>query len=105
MKINREAIDGSRPVAPYSAGNIYLTASVNRPVIYAFWLSENEEVILPARIDLPVEGIRRIRSVELLGVKESLKWQFTHGRLTAQIPPSLRQQGILKNSAVFKVTY
>jgi alpha-L-fucosidase len=105
MKINGEGIYASKPVSPYSAGNIYFTRSAAKPVIYAFWLSDKEEVHLPAQIDLPVEGVTGIRSVALLGGKEKCKWSYANGHITLRIPASLQQNSSLKNSAVFKIVH
>jgi len=105
MKINGEGIYGTTPVAPYSTGNIYLTALASRKARFAFWLSEGEDIILPAQITIPVEGLQLVRSVALLGERERLHWQVTDGRLEVKIPSSLQKRGRLKNIAVFKISY
>jgi len=105
MKINGEGIYGTRPAAPYSEGNMYFTMSGVQPARYIFWLSPSEEVALPSNIDMPMSGVSSIRSVELLGTKKKLRWRLAGGRLVVLIPPSLQKQGLLKHSAVFKVSY
>jgi alpha-L-fucosidase len=102
MKINGEGIYASKPAAPYSVGNIYLTGAASQKAFYAFWLSDNEDITLPARISLPV-GPGQVRKVELLGEKGKLRWRAVNGQLEVQVPPAL-QHSALKHIAVFKIS-
>lgn len=53
MKINGEGIYAYQAVAPYPAKNIFNTKSKDKPVLYAFWLSDKAEVSLPATLEKP----------------------------------------------------
>ncbi|MFS2185792.1 alpha-L-fucosidase [Mucilaginibacter sp. Mucisp84] len=105
MKINEKGIYASEPVIPYSVGNIYFTRSKTKNTLYAFWLSEKDNVTLPAEVSFPVNNIKRIKKVSLLGNAEKLKWAYQNGQLSIQIPKSLQKSSILKYSDTFELEY
>lgn len=74
MKVNGEAIYGSRPIIPYKSANICFTSGKDGRV-YAIYLVKAGESAIPEQITIkgfrPSKGSR----VELLGKKGSLKWK------------------------------
>lgn len=103
MKINGEGIHGSIPVAPYSEKNIYFTKAKNKPSLYAYFISDSNEVKLPAEVSFPVQDVKKIRTVSLLGTKDKLKWTFSNGQLIIKVPQKLQQKSGLKYIAAFKI--
>jgi alpha-L-fucosidase len=105
VKINAVGIYGSEPVAPYSAGNIYFTRSKTSKTLYAFWLSENDNVNLPSMVSFPVNNIKQVKKVNLLGSAQKLKWDYKNGQLNIQIPGALQKSAALKYSGTFVLAY
>ena len=77
MQVNGEGIYASRPVAPYSSGNIYYTSSKDGKRIYAFLLAEKGTVTLPDKFDIPLGDMKSITKVSLQGGKERVQWKAT----------------------------
>ncbi len=103
MKINGEAIYGSKAVAPYSNGNQYYTQSKDGKTIYAFILGDGVKVSLLSSLNIKVEGGRKIKQVQLLGANTRLKWKQGNDGLNVTIPSTLQNNSGLKNAAVFKI--
>jgi alpha-L-fucosidase len=102
MKINGEGIYSSKSVAPYSTGNIYYTKAKNDKAIYAFMLTEQDKVVLPATISVKVN---KPKKVTLLGSKQHLKWKQQGDDIVISIPVSLQQNSGLNEAACFKMEY
>jgi alpha-L-fucosidase len=105
MKINGKGIYGSEPVAPYSAGNIYFTKSKTTKTLYAFWLSEKDMVNLPSNVSFPVNNIKQVKKVSLLGSVQKLKWDYKNGLLSIKTPDALQKSTALKYSGTFVLEY
>jgi alpha-L-fucosidase len=103
MKINGEGIHGSVPVAPYSDKNIYFTKAKNQPSVYAYFLSDSDTVKLPAEVTFPVQDVKKIKTVSLLGTKAKLKWTFSNGQLIIKVPKDIQEKSGLKYIATFKI--
>ncbi|MDN5285571.1 MAG: alpha-L-fucosidase [Mucilaginibacter sp.] len=102
MKINGEGIYNSKSVAPYSTDNIYYTKAKNEKTIYAFMLSDNDKVVLPATVTVKVS---KPQKVTLLGSKQSLKWKQQGDEIVINIPAGLQQNSSLNEAACFKMEY
>ncbi|HUQ64877.1 MAG TPA: alpha-L-fucosidase [Flavitalea sp.] len=105
MKINGEGIYNSEFVKPYSADNLYYTKLKNKPVQFVFMLSDTNQVHFPAVINIPLNDIKNVRKVTLMGVRQTLKWKFVNNKLEIKIPLALRENNGLKNAAAFKIEY
>jgi len=103
MNINGEGIHASEPVAPYSENNIYFTKSKDQQHLYAWYIAENDKVLLPSEISFRVVEARRISKVALMGRPEKLKWSFENGVLTIKVPANLQKQSGLQYIAGFKI--
>ncbi|MBM4027736.1 MAG: hypothetical protein FJ280_20400 [Planctomycetes bacterium] len=87
MRVNDEAIYGTRPIPPYKVGQVCLTRKGEK--LYAICLAEEGQTTLPERIQVPV--INAAKSVRLLGAKTAVTWTVTPEGLTVTIPPAVRQ--------------
>jgi len=105
MKINGEGIYASQSVAPYSTGNIYYTKAKNSNTIYAFALSDEEKVVLPATVSVKLKDIKKVKKVTLLGSTQSLKWKQVSDGIDINIPTKLQQSSGLNEAAGFKIVY
>jgi alpha-L-fucosidase len=104
MKINSEGIYESKPVAPYSAGNIFFTQSKNEKNVYAFYLADQQAVILPASIRIPGLSAVQKASVNLLGYSKKLNWKMVNNEMIISIPSSLQNKTVGNYAVVFKIS-
>lgn len=90
MKVNGDAIYGTRPIAPYKENNICFTQNKNKGV-NAIYLAGKDETSLPAIIK--IKGLRPSikASIKLLGVEKSLKWKTENDETVITIPASLQK--------------
>jgi alpha-L-fucosidase len=102
IKINGEGIYNSKSVAPYSTGNIFYTKAKNDKAIYAFMLSDQEKITLPATVSIKAS---KPRKVMLLGSKQNLKWKQQNDEVVISIPVGLQQNSGLNEAACFKLEY
>jgi len=102
IKINGEGIYNSKSVAPYSTGNVFYTKAKNDNAIYAFMLSDQEKVTLPATVSVKAPKPKKII---LLGSKQSLKWKQQSDEIVISIPTTLQQNTGLTEAACFKLAY
>jgi alpha-L-fucosidase len=105
MKINGEGIYNSKPIAPYSSDNIFFTQSKDGKNIYAFYLSEKDEIVLPTEIKINDLTINNKSKIQLLGFKEKLKWKQDGSAIIVSIPSSLQNRPTGKHADVFKITW
>ncbi|MGN6638336.1 MAG: alpha-L-fucosidase [Mucilaginibacter sp.] len=105
IKINGEGIYSSKTIAPYSAGDIFFTRSADSKTEYAFLLSKDNNVSLPATITISTENTTKVGSVRLLGVNQKLKWSQKGGDILVSIPSSLQNNSGLQYASTFKISY
>jgi alpha-L-fucosidase len=90
LKINGEAIYGTRPIAPYKDGQVVFTQK--RGVMYGIYLTNREGEALPETISLgpirPAPGSK----VRMLGYRKPLEWDISPGGKTlVAIPEQIRK--------------
>ena len=89
MKVNGEAIYGTRAIAPYAEGKVRLTRDKDGAV-YAIYLADEGETTLPAYLSMttlrPADGA----TVTLLGADARLEWEAAGTGFVARIPERLR---------------
>ena len=89
LKVNGEAIYGSRPAAPYIDGRLRLTRGKDGSR-YFVYLADEKEPGIPAKILVsagrPADGAR----VTLLGASEALSWKAEGDGFVVTVPESLR---------------
>jgi len=86
LRINGEAIYGSRMAEPYRDGDVYFTSG--REATYAI-LQAGESGAMPDAVSLPLPGPAG-GEVRMLGVGSPLSWQVEGGRLRVTIPEAVR---------------
>ncbi|SEN38063.1 alpha-L-fucosidase [bacterium A37T11] len=106
IKLNGLGIYGTKVLDPYSKDNLYFTQSKDGKEHNVFFLSNTDEVSLPASLEIPVEGGAKLATVRLVGVDLKLKWKVKDGILQVIIPKSLQQTGNhLSYAAMFQLQY
>ena len=103
MKINGEGIYNSKPIAPYSSANIFFTQSKEGKNIYAFYLSDKDDVMLPAILKINNFSIAQTSKIQVLGSKEKLKWELDGENIVISIPAALQNKIAGKYAIVFRI--
>jgi alpha-L-fucosidase len=101
IKVNGEAIYGTRAVAPYKVGRTCLTKKGS--TIYLIYLADKDESAPPAKLSLP--AITDGQTVRMLGTDTPVKASFdkAHG-LTIEVPDSVRQNPPCQHAWTFAVS-
>ncbi|MBK6965364.1 MAG: alpha-L-fucosidase [Bacteroidales bacterium] len=107
MKINSDAIYGTKPVSPYESGNVVYTSG--KDGTYAIYLIPSDLTDIPAVIEFQLPDSRK-PIIELLGQKAKPAYEFVKsgaegGQAKIMLKESTRK-GLLNESAiVFRITY
>ena len=100
MKINSEAIYGTKPVTPYHETKTVFTRKGKD--LYTIYLADETEINMPAEILIesfhPVKG----GSVYLLGYNQSLTWKVAGKGCIIQIPASLQKNPPCRDAWILK---
>ncbi|UCG47007.1 MAG: alpha-L-fucosidase [Phycisphaerales bacterium] len=99
IRVNKEAIYGTRIKGPYQEGRTFITRKDKRA--YLIYLAEEDETIPPAEIS--VSCIKSGDFVRMLGVRAPIKWEFDQGGLTIRIPEEVRQSPPCQHAWGFEV--
>src|SRR6185437_12865967 len=103
LRVNGEGIYGSRTIFPWSSGNVYLTQSKDSAAVYAFYLSDDAQIKLPARVIIDKFTAKSKSRISILGRKEKLKWHQNGKELVIDIPPALQNKPIGEYAIAFKI--
>ena len=88
LKINGEAIYGTRPIAPYKEGQIVFTQKGK--FVYAIFLPEKDGDGLPGKILFSALQPKPGSKIKLLGSRKSLAWEtMANGSTAVEIPRKL----------------
>ena len=102
MQVNGSAIFSTRPIAPYKEGKICFTR-LSGGSVNAIYLAGDEEVKLPAQIEVksfcPVERTQ----VSLLGLSSPLKWTKKGQGVLIHIPESVRNAPPCRHAWTFRI--
>jgi alpha-L-fucosidase len=101
MKVNGEAIYGTRPVAPYADGKVRLTRGKDGSV-YAIYLADEGETELPRYVSLAKVVPAPNATVTLLGTGRTLSWDKSGTGFVARVPDGVRPPGAF--AWVFKIS-
>ncbi|MES1159574.1 MAG: alpha-L-fucosidase [Bacteroidota bacterium] len=104
LKVNGEGIYNSKPVRPYSSGNVFLTQSKDGAAIYAFYLSEGKDVVLPAEVAIEGFKFNPKSKISLLGFTDKLKARQEGKKLIVTIPAGLQNKPIGVHAVTFKIS-
>lgn len=101
MKINGEAIYGTRALAPYKIGRTCLTKKGT--TIYLIYLANEDEVSPPLKLQMPV--IANGGAVRMLGSETPIHYAFNpKSGLTIELPESIRRNPPCEHAWVFAVS-
>jgi alpha-L-fucosidase len=104
MAINGEGIYNSKPIAPYSADNIFFTQSDDEKTIYAFYLSDKTEVNLPAALKMSNFSPGKNSSITILGFPGTIRWKKENNDLIIFIPTSMQKRSAGMHAVAFKIS-
>ncbi len=90
MKMNSQAIYGTRALEPYRKGQLCFTMKKAEKKIYAIYLNSDNEKSLPEALLLPQFEIGRGAKMSLLAFGQQLKWKKTKEGIIVQIPEEWR---------------
>jgi len=103
MKVNGDAIYGSRPIAPYKDGKVRMTSQKDGSAFFLYLADENETV-MPREIRVtshrPAQGAR----VTLLGASAPLTWRAEGDGFVVTIPGSVRASAPCRYAWTIKVS-
>lgn len=103
MRVNSEAIYGTRAIEPYAEGRIRLTRG-REGEVYLIYLADESETTLPAWISMtelqPAEGA----TVSLLGADGSIPWHAAGTGFVAQVPEPMRAHPPSDYAWVFRIS-
>jgi alpha-L-fucosidase len=102
MKVNGEAIYGTRALAPYKEGRVCISKKGNNTVYIYYMAAENE--IMPSQIGMTSYSLPAGARVEMLGTGKSLKWQKNGNGFFITIPDKIRNSPPSKYVWVMKAT-
>jgi alpha-L-fucosidase len=90
LKVNGEAIYGTRPIAPYKENQVAFTQK--GPALYAIYLEPKEQDSVPEQISF--SGVKPAAGAQahLLGVPETVPWQTDGGKTIVTIPALARSK-------------
>jgi alpha-L-fucosidase len=103
MKVNREAIYETRPIAPYKEVNICFTTKKDGTV-YALILAGEDEPTMPAKIMLSSFAPGPGGKIELLGKPGALTWEAVGKGALVEIPAGVRRNPPTRHAWVLKLT-
>jgi alpha-L-fucosidase len=89
MKVNGEAIYGTRPIAPYAEGKIRLTQGKDSSV-YLLYLADEGENALPHYIALSTIVPTPGATVTLLGTGRTLPWEKSGTGFVVRVPDGIK---------------
>jgi alpha-L-fucosidase len=103
MKVNGEAIYGSRAIAPYAEGRVRMTRQKNGTT-YFVYLPEKNETAMPAEIRVTSHQPAPGATVTLLGSAATIAWRPDGAGFVVTIPASVRSAPPCQHAWAIKVT-
>lgn len=101
MRINGEAIYGTRPIVPYKEGQVVFTHKGNN--VYAIYLTEKEGDGMPARVLFSGLKPKSGSKIHLLGWNRPMKWEtLRNGTTVIEIPDAAAKMPPCQNAFAFK---
>ena len=90
MRVNSEAIHGTRAIEPYADGKCRLTKGKDG-AIYAIYVSDSDEPVPPTHILLESQNPPEGSTVSMLGVEDALNWKSVGKGILIEIPTAVVQ--------------
>ena len=101
MKINSEAIYGTKPVKPYQQDKIVFTKKAD--YVYAIYLPDEKETTLPAKIAITAIQPQEGSQLYLLGCEKPLEWEKADKGISINVPVNLQDKPPCQQAWVFKL--
>jgi alpha-L-fucosidase len=103
MKVNSEAIYGTRALAPYKEEKVCISKKGNN-TIYIYYMASQDEK-MPSQIGMTTFSLPAKARVEMVGTGTELKWQNDGNGFFVTIPEKLRNNPPSKYVWVMKATF
>ena len=103
MKVNGDAIYGTRPVAPYKQDNICFTKG-KKGETYAIYLAGGEETTMPATLHIRGSRGTKGTKVQLLGNAGTLTWKNDDEGMVIRIPAGTAAHPPCRHAWAFRIT-
>ncbi len=103
MKVNSEAIYGTRAIAPYKEAKICYTNKKNTNTVYAIYMADENEKTIPAEIMLYSFTPKSGTEVSLLGYEKSLKWEKVGNGTLIHLPNEIKENPPCKYAWALKI--
>ena len=103
MKVNGEAIYGTRALEPYKERKVCISKKGNN-TIYIYYMADEGEK-LPSQLGMTNFSLPKGAKVQLVGTGETLKWNNTGKGFSIVIPEKVRKSPPSKYVVVLKATY
>ncbi len=102
MDINKEAIYGTRKIAPYNEGSIYFTSKKDGSARYILYcLKEGEKI--PEEFLVTGLDAGKSPTIEVLGYKGKVNYSRSEKGLVIKVPKTLQKETIIPYAVVFKL--
>ena len=103
MKVNHEAIYGTRAFEPYKFNNIRFTRKKGTNKVFAIYLAEEDEYNLPR--EMTIKGVvpKKGSRVKLLGSDGQFDWRAQDDGFSIQFPESVRKSPPCKFAWVLEI--
>jgi alpha-L-fucosidase len=102
LKVNGEAIYGTRPIAPYKEGQVVFTSK--GPTVYAIYLTKQDGEGLPEKISFSSRKVSPGSKVTLLGARRALQCSTDgQGQTSIVVPAVLRQSPPCEHAFALKI--
>jgi alpha-L-fucosidase len=102
MKVNGEAIYGTRAQAPYKEGKVCITRKGDKTLYLYYMADEGEE--MPAQIGMESFSLPSGARIRMLGTEASLKWKKTDKGFIITVPEKIRKSPPSEYVWVLKAT-
>jgi alpha-L-fucosidase len=103
MKVNNEAIYGTRAKAPYKEGKVCITRKGDNALYLYYMADEGEE--MPAQIGMSTYSLPENAKIKMVGTEAYLKWKKTDKGFTITLPLKIRKSPPAKYVWVMKATF
>ncbi len=105
MKVNSEAIYGTRALAPFKEGNICMTGKKDGSAYYFYYMAKKGENVIPPEITINSFKPGKGAKVTLLGTGKELNWEKSGKKgFKVHIPDEIRNNPPAKYVWVLKLT-
>ena len=103
MKVNNEAIYGTRAIAPFKESKICFTNKKNTNTVYAIYMADKDEKNIPSEIFVSSFAPKPGSKVNLLGSNTELKWNKIGNGVLISVPKELQNKPTCNFAWTFKI--